>query len=245
MRVRDHVAISSGAAALLYPRLGRSVVIPWAASIFIDVDHYVWFLIRYRRLNPVAAVRVFNSAEAPKHSATRPLHHPAAVLSLLLLGRHRRAAVLALLGMVFHIGLDSYHRARMAEAQAAVLNRDHLTCQVCGAQQADVVAHVWRQPALLPSYRVEHLVTVCAGCHEAAHAKGAVAIVRPSCGWESYRNGVAQRALTRPRIPAAGNQGTAAPRAYAGRDATGRITHLRSQKEHPHPVGAAPDTRRR
>jgi hypothetical protein len=237
MRVRDHVALSSGAAALLYPCLGGSIVIPWAASIFIDVDHYVWFLIHQRRLNPVAAVRVFNDAKAPKHPATRPLHHPAAVLSLLLLGRRRRAVRLALMGMAFHIALDSYHRARMADAQAAVLNRDHLTCQVCGAQAVDVVAHVWRQPALFPSYRLDHLATVCPGCHEAAHAKGAVAIVRPGCDWESYRDRVAQRARTESGLSAGGSQAT-----LVSQDCK-RITRQRSQKKHP--AGAAPDTTRR
>ena len=193
MRVRDHVALSTGAAVLLYPRLRGSVVTAWAASIFIDVDHYVWFLMRHRRLNPVAAVRVFNNASAPKHPATRPLHHPAVVPLLLLLSGRHRAAVPALMGMAFHIGLDAYHRARMADAQAAVMHRDHLTCQVCGAQRADVVAHMWRQPVLLPSYGREHFVTLCAGCHEAAHAEGATAIARLGCDWESYRERVAQR----------------------------------------------------
>jgi hypothetical protein len=194
MRVRDHIALSSGAAAVLYPFLRGSVVTPWAASIFIDVDHYLWFLVRHRRLNPAAAVRAFNDANAPRHPATRPLHHPGAVLLLLLLGRRRRAAMLIATGMAFHIGLDSYHRMRMADAQAAVLKRDQLTCRVCGSQGVEMTAHVWRQPALLPSYRLDHLVTVCAGCHAAAHTKGAVAIVRPRCGWESYRDGVARRA---------------------------------------------------
>src|SRR5580700_1637823 len=87
MRVRDHVVLSSGAAALLYPSIGGQVVLPWAASIFIDVDHYLWFLVRHHRLNPVTAVRLFNDANAPKHPATRPFHHPVALSLLLLLGR--------------------------------------------------------------------------------------------------------------------------------------------------------------
>jgi hypothetical protein len=193
MRVRDHIAFASGAAALLYPRLRASVAGPWAASIFIDVDHYLWFLAHDRSLNPVAAVRLYNQAEAPQHSATRPFHHPAALLLMLLVSRRARVAALPLMGVAFHVGLDVYHRARTAEAKAAALARDRFTCQVCGAQTEDVVAHLWRQPRILPSYRLEHFVAVCGPCHEAAHARGAVAIVRPSCGWESYRDGVARR----------------------------------------------------
>jgi hypothetical protein len=198
MRVRDHVALASGAAVLLYPRLGASVAVPWAASIFIDVDHYLWFLARHRRLNPVAAVRLYNQADAPQHRGTRPFHHPAAMSLLALVGRRRHAAALALMGVAFHVGLDAYHRTRTADAKAAALRRDHFTCQVCAAQTTDVVAHLWRQPRVLPSYALEHYITVCARCHEAAHARGAVAIVRPSSDWEAYRKCVARRARVTP-----------------------------------------------
>ena len=201
MRVRDHVVLASGAAAVLLPRVGASVVVPWAASIFIDVDHYLWFLARHRRVNPVAAVRLYNSADAPQHQATRPFHHPGFALLLLLLGRRERAAVLALTGMAFHVSLDAYHRARMADAKATALIRDQFRCQICGGSGPNVVAHLWRQPRVLPSYRVEHLVAVCDGCHQAAHARGAVAIAGLECGWESYRDDVARRLHAKP-LPA-------------------------------------------
>jgi hypothetical protein len=195
MRVRDHIALSTGGAALLYPRLRAAVVVPWAASIFIDLDHYLWYLARYRCFSPVAAVRLFNQANAPRHAATRPFHHPAALLLLLLLSRRRSGAALPAIGMAFHIGLDTYHRARTANVNSAALARDRFTCQLCGEARTDVVAHVWRQPRLLPSYRPEHFVTLCAGCHEAAHAPGAPGVAGLGCDWESYQAGIA----TRPR----------------------------------------------
>lgn len=186
MRVRDHVALSSAAAVLLYPKLGRSVLGAWAASIFIDVDHYLWFVVRKRRLNPVAAVRSFNSAESREDSETRRLHHPVVLASLLLLSTRRRALLLPALGMTFHVGLDVYHRARTARAKAAALDRDRSTCQVCGAKDRHVVAHLWRQPGLLPSYRVEHIVTLCGDCHEVAHAPGVRAVAGLGCDWDDY-----------------------------------------------------------
>jgi hypothetical protein len=186
MRVRDHIALSTAAAAVLYPPLRRSVFGAWAASILIDVDHYVWFAVRNRRLNPVVAVRSFNNAQAPQHSETRLLHHPAILMTLLLLSSRWKAIRLPVLGMTFHVGLDTYHRSRTARARAAALGRDRLTCQVCGAQAPDLVAHLWRQPRLLPSYRVEHLVTLCPDCHEVAHAPGVRAIVGLDCDWDAY-----------------------------------------------------------
>lgn len=201
MRVRDHVALSSALAALAYPRLRRAVLVPWAASILIDVDHYLWFLARHRRLSPAAAVDEFTSAAAPRHAATRSFHHPAVLLGLLLAGRRRRAVSLMVTGMAFHVGLDTYHRSRTVGAQATTLNRDKYRCRVCGVQNsADVavVAHLWRQPRLLPSYRPEHFVTVCTDCHSAAHAPGAVAITPLGADWDSYRRGVLdRRAATR------------------------------------------------
>jgi hypothetical protein len=193
MRVRDHIALSTGAAAVLYPRLRRAVVVPWAASILIDADHYLWFVVRYRRLSPAAAVRLFNQAGGPKHAATRPLHHPVTLLLLLLAGRRWPTAALPVAGLAFHAGLDAYHRARTADSQRVALIRDRFTCRVCRAQSPGVVAHLWRQPRLLPSYRVEHFVALCADCHEAAHARGSRAVASLAGDWESYRARVAMR----------------------------------------------------
>lgn len=172
MRVRDHVALSTAGAAVLYPWLGRDVVAAWAASILIDADHYVWFCVRERRLNPLAAVRFYNQAEAPHHAATRVLHSPFAVLTLLVLGTRKRWALPVALGMAVHIAADTHHEASMEKARAAALRRDDFTCQRCGSRETRVVAHVWRQPWLLPSYRIHNLLSLCGGCHDAAHLQG-------------------------------------------------------------------------
>jgi hypothetical protein len=176
VRVRDHLALSTVGAVLLYPRLRGAVLGPWVASILIDVDHYLWFCLRHRRLHPVAALRFFNQAQPPQHHQTRLLHSPVVLLGLLLLGRlpsapaGRRTTAWALLGMAFHVGLDAYDTARRDQARRVALARDRWTCQRCGAQGPGVVAHLWRQPCLLPSYRREHFTSLCGACHEAAHA---------------------------------------------------------------------------
>ena len=199
MRVRDHVALSTGVAALLYPRYRTSVVRPWLASILIDVDHYLWYSVRHRRLNPVTAVCSFNSAQPPKHPATRPFHHSAVLLSLLVLSARWRAPLVpVLVGMTFHVSLDRYHRTRTAHAQAAALTRDNFTCQVCGTKGPNVVPHLWRQPRLLPSYRVGHFVSVCGSCHEVAHAAGVKAIVTSDCDWNSYLQTTGLRGQSEP-----------------------------------------------
>jgi hypothetical protein len=134
----------------------------------MDADHYLWFCVQHRRLNPAAALRYFNQAQPAQHRRTRLFHSPAVVLPLVLSRRWRAAG----LGMAFHVGLDAYHAARTKRARAAALQRDGFTCQACGTPGAHVVTHLRRQPWLLPSYRVEHVISLCPGCHEAAHARG-------------------------------------------------------------------------
>jgi hypothetical protein len=178
MRVRDHVAVSTAGAALLSPWLGRGVLSPWASSILIDADHYLWFCLRQRRLNPVAAVRFFNEVDPPRHPATRLLHSPMVLLLMLVLGARRRGALPVALGMALHVATDMRHEARMEQARAAALHRDDFTCQACGARGTRIVAHVRQQPWVLPSYGTQNLITLCRTCHEAAHAHGRRSIAR-------------------------------------------------------------------
>ena len=134
MRVRDHIALSTAGAALLSRRLGRGVVSVWAGGVLIDVDHYVWFCLRERRVNPVSAVRYFNGGHTPQHAATRGLHSPLALLAVLVLGARRPQLLAVALGMAVHVAMDRFHEARMDQARAAALRRDDLTCQGCGTR---------------------------------------------------------------------------------------------------------------
>lgn len=173
MRTRDHLLLSTLAAAALYPVLGRKALVPWAASILIDVDHYAWFCLDQRTVNLVEAVRFFNQAQPPQHAATRRLHGPDVLAALTIASVWWRPLRLVVGGMAFHEALDLYHRSRQEDARTRTLLRDHYTCRVCGARDDTVVAHVWRQPRALPSYRLDTLISLCGPCHEKAHEVGA------------------------------------------------------------------------
>lgn len=170
MRVHDHIALSTAAAALLYPVAGKRVLGAWAASILIDGDHYIWYAVKHRNPNPVDAYRFFNEANPPQHAATHFLHTPAALALAVMAGMAKRQLMPVAIGVVAHLAMDDFHRTRVARARLATLRRDEFTCQWCGAQSPDVVAHLDRQPAVLPSYRLENFITLCPSCHEAAHA---------------------------------------------------------------------------
>ena len=170
MRVRDHIALSTAGAAALAPWAGRRALGAWAASILIDIDHYLWFSVHERQVSPRRAVRFFNQPDAPHHPATRVLHHPTTLLAVALLGTRRRGALPVALGMAFHVALDVQHERRLRDMRTTALRRDDFTCQACGVPGRPVTSHVWRQPRLLPSYRMQDVVTLCTSCHEAAHA---------------------------------------------------------------------------
>jgi hypothetical protein len=170
VRVRDHLALSTAGAALLRRWAGSDALGVWAGSVLIDADHYLWFCAAQRRLDPLAAVRFFNEADPPQHAATRVLHGPGAVLTLLVLGARVRRLRPVAAGVALHVALDALHDARMDAARAAALERDDFSCRACGVRGALVGTHVRRQPWLLPSYRPQNLVALCGPCHDAAHA---------------------------------------------------------------------------
>jgi hypothetical protein len=171
VRVRDHVLISTAGAALTAPFLGRGALGLWAGGVLIDTDHYVWFCLRHRCLDPKAAVRFFNEADPPQHPATRALHAPSALFLVALLGLRQRRLLPVALGMGLHVALDARHVAHMDRARSAALARDGYSCQACGTAGPHIAAHVRRQPSLLPSYRAQDLISLCGPCHEAAHAR--------------------------------------------------------------------------
>ena len=168
MRVRDHIAFSTATAAIARPWLGRDAIWLWAGGVLIDADHYAWFCLSQRRVNPRSAVQFFNGAHAPQHPATRALHDPRVLLGAVLLGPWHRCLMPLAIGMSLHVALDRRHEARLDRARALALKRDDHACRACGTR-AFVGTHLWRQPWLLPSYRVDGLVSLCGPCHELAH----------------------------------------------------------------------------
>jgi hypothetical protein len=178
VRVRDHVLISTAGAALAAPFIRRNALGLWAGGVLIDADHYAWYCLKQRRLSPRAAAQFFNQADPPQYSATRALHAPAAVGAVALLGLRQHRLLPVALGMALHVALDAHHEARMGKARADALKRDDFRCQACDSQESPVHAHVWRQPKLLPSYRMRNLISLCLRCHEEVHMNGK--------GWGSW-----------------------------------------------------------
>jgi hypothetical protein len=174
VRVRDHIFLSTTAAALLAPTLGLRAVGVWAGGVLIDVDHYLWFCVRHHDLSVAAAMRFFDGAHPPQTRPTRILHHPMTVLSVLIVASRQRWLRPLAIGMSLHVGLDKQYERRMKRARAQALERDRFSCQACGARTTQIDTHLFHQPPVLPSYRSRNLVSLCPPCHDVVHASPVV-----------------------------------------------------------------------
>jgi len=75
MHPRHHLLLSSAAAIAAYPWLGRRVVVPWAASLLIDLDHAPAYIRQHGLASPAAIWRHYRTGQgdARQHLLHRPL----------------------------------------------------------------------------------------------------------------------------------------------------------------------------
>jgi hypothetical protein len=175
MRVQEHVKISTAAAVIALPWLKKDAWIPLAASVLIDVDHYLWHAVAYRTLSLRAAVRYFGQADPPQLPQARLLHHPVVLGLLLILALRTRSRILWLIlaGLLFHVSLDAIHVTQMNHLKWSLSEQAHSVCPECGQHVPALQLHtVHFARNLLDRYNPQHFIVLCPECHEKAHATG-------------------------------------------------------------------------
>lgn len=171
MRVRDNVTLSTEVAGLMIPSLGAKVLARWLASVLFDADHLAWRRVSKLSLDPIAARRYVGGAPPELHAHTHLLHSVGAVVAFVALGFRWRPAWMIARGML-HGALAVYRRVRVEDARRLALRRDELSSRPCCVRGAEMVAYLWRQSILMPSYDVDTFVSLRTECHEEAHAYG-------------------------------------------------------------------------
>jgi hypothetical protein len=172
MRPQEHVKLSMITAAMVWPWLKKDVWIPLTASILIDADHYLWHAITQRTLSVRAAVRYYRQANPPQLPQMRLLHQPLVLGLLLFLAVRTRSRLLGLIlaGLLFHVGLDRYHQARMRALRRDLCEGGNRLCPACGREQVVLELHTLRRPQnVLDRYRASNYVGLCPACHREAH----------------------------------------------------------------------------
>src|SRR5260370_11999697 len=93
------------------PWLKKDVWIPLAASVLIDVDHYLWHAVTHRTLSLRAAIKYFGQADPPQRQAARLLHQPVVLRTLLFITIRTRSRVLFLIlpRLLFLVTPASFH----------------------------------------------------------------------------------------------------------------------------------------
>jgi hypothetical protein len=172
MRPQEHAQLSAIAAAAAWPWLKQDVWIPFAASILIDADHYLWHAITQRTLSLRAAVRYYRQANTPQLPDQRLLHQPVVLGLLLFLAVRLRSRLLGLIlaGLTFHVCLDRFHQYKTRELKQMLNEQANFTCQACGTRLAELELHTTRVPKfVLARYQPRNFVALCPPCHRAVH----------------------------------------------------------------------------
>ena len=173
MRIQEHLKLSGAAAVVALPFLKKKVWIPFAASIFIDVDHFIWHAITQRTLSPRATIRFFGQADPPMRAATKFLHHPIVLGLLLVIALRLRSRLLLLIvsGMLFHVSLDTIHITQMNHLKTSLSEQARHTCPACGNAEEALQLHTLHYAKnMRERYHPRHFIVLCPTCHEKAHA---------------------------------------------------------------------------
>lgn len=175
MRIQEHVKISAAAALVTLPWLKKDAWIPLAASLLIDVDHYLWHAMTHRTLSLRAAVQYFGQADPPQRAEARLLHHPIVLGILLFIALRTRSRLLLLIlaGLLFHVTLDVIHVTNMRALKRSLSEQAHSVCPECGEYYEGLQLHtVHVARSMLDRYNARHFVVLCPACHERAHRQG-------------------------------------------------------------------------
>jgi len=175
MQIQEHVKLSTVAALVVAPWLKKDTLIPFSASVLIDIDHYLWHAVTYRTISLRAAVRYFGQADPPQLPQARLFHHPIALGILLFLAIRLRSRVLVLIlaGLLFHVSLDVFHVAQMNRLKYSLSEQANHICQECGRHYHVLQLHTLHfAKNLLDRYNARYFVVLCPECHEQAHRNG-------------------------------------------------------------------------
>lgn len=173
MRVQEHIKLSSAAAVAALPWLKKDVWIPLAASVLIDVDHYLWHAVTHHTLSLRAAIEYFGQADPPQLQMARLLHHPIVLGTLLFIALRARSRVLALIlaGLLFHVSLDVMHATQLKSLKRSLSAKAVGLCAECGQVCEALQLHTAHIPAnILDRYNQRNFVVMCPTCHERAHS---------------------------------------------------------------------------
>ena len=190
MHPRHHLILSTVAAVAAYPRLGRRVLVPWAASLLADLDHVPPYIARNGVASPATMWRFFRSDRGDEHQHL--LHRWPVILVGLAMAPLTPFLGLVAAGLAFHRILDDLHgllktpwrrlhwrMSAQGRLHARLHRRDGHACRICGAMgQRLELHHLTPERTTRPGYP-SALISVCVSCHQQLHSQAQEILILP------------------------------------------------------------------
>ena len=101
-----HVILSTIFCIILYPFIGNNAFIIWSASIFIDIDHYFWYIINKKSWNLVDAYKKHMKKELNGQYKFHIFHLVELLILIGLLSFYNKIFFYIFIGMLFHYIID-------------------------------------------------------------------------------------------------------------------------------------------
>ena len=103
----QHIIFSTIFCIILYPFIGNNVFIVWPASIFIDIDHYLWYISYKKSWNLIKAIGEYMRRDFDNIRYKFHLFHLNELLIMVgLLGFYNIIFFYVFIGVLFHYILD-------------------------------------------------------------------------------------------------------------------------------------------
>src|SRR3989339_618988 len=118
MNLISHFIVSAVLAAILYPFVGAYAFLVLVSGFLIDADHYIYYVFKYKNLNPLKANRLFTDR---KLVGVFCVFHTVEVLAVVsVLALFTMSGRLLLLGLVVHHLMDFYHESKINRLDSKV-----------------------------------------------------------------------------------------------------------------------------
>ena len=93
-------------ALILFPFIGFASLLVFVGGFLIDVDHYVYYLLRYKKVNPLDAYRFYLSNREGFPQVLHIFHTYEILLVIFILALFSEVVAIIVLGILLHIGMD-------------------------------------------------------------------------------------------------------------------------------------------
>jgi len=106
MDLSKHFIFSLLLSLLLYPFFGFVSLLIFVGGFLIDVDHYVYHMVRYKKINPLDAYRYCKSGREGSPQVLHIFHTYEVLLIIFILALFSEVMGIIVLGILLHIGMD-------------------------------------------------------------------------------------------------------------------------------------------